>query len=114
MHKVERRMVKTNALFVQDWPNLRWGQFNNIGLDSIMLHKLRYNSMYSHVYFEFKGNLDKSKLLITEEAGDKLSIIQTPIQIDELSGKHMPFDDRIHGSSIGLVLNLDPHCAIYC
>ena len=32
-------------LFAQDWPNLSWSRFNNVGVDSIILYKLRYWSI---------------------------------------------------------------------
>ena len=28
------RSVVINTLFAQDWPNLLWGRFNNVGVDS--------------------------------------------------------------------------------
>ena len=34
--------ILCEALFAQDWPNLRWGQFTNIEVDSIILNKLWY------------------------------------------------------------------------
>ena len=39
-------------LIVQDWLNLRWGRFNNVGVHSIILYKLRYYSMHPSKLFQ--------------------------------------------------------------
>ena len=33
-------------LFAQDWHNLHWGRFKNVEVDSLILNKLRYHSIY--------------------------------------------------------------------
>ena len=36
-------------IIVQDWPNLCWGGFNSVKVDSIILYKLRYYSIYATI-----------------------------------------------------------------
>ena len=38
-------------LFAQDLPNLRWGGFNKVEVNSIILYKLRYYSIHGFFYF---------------------------------------------------------------
>ena len=38
-------------LFAQDRPNLCWGRFNKVEVNSIILYKLRYYSIHGFFYF---------------------------------------------------------------
>ena len=46
-------------LFAQDRPNLRWGQFKNVGVNSIILYNLRYYTIHSKnvLNLNFTGSL---------------------------------------------------------
>ena len=37
---VKREKDKSKSLFTQDWPNLLWGRFNNVEVDSINTYQV--------------------------------------------------------------------------